>query len=359
MNSSISVSAPGRICLFGEHQDYLGLPVIACAISLRMRVSGSRRDDDLVIIDLPDLGGREGFRIGDGEIPYESDRDYFRSSYNVLLREGFTFSCGLYCRLTGNIPINAGTSSSSALVVAWIDLLARMSDQAAALERPRLASLAYAAEVVEFSESGGMMDQYTISVGGAVSLRSQPEMSVRKVEGGFGTFVLGNSGEAKDTQGILSRIRGGVEEIVVTIRAAYPDFCLHDVRMDELSEYNRLLDGRQRQLLQGTVRNRDLTREALDLLVSRPLDHERLGRMLTEHHAILRDVLDISTPKIDSMLEAALGAGAMGGKINGSGGGGCMFAYAPKDPENVLEAVAGFGDAWIVIVDDGARMDEA
>ncbi len=359
MNSSISVSAPGRICLFGEHQDYLGLPVIACAISLRMRVSGSRRGDDLVIIDLPDLGDREEFEIGDGEIPYESDRDYFRSSYNVLLREGFTFSCGLDCRLTGNIPVNAGTSSSSALVVAWIDLLARTSDQAAALDRERLASLAYAAEVVEFGESGGMMDQYTISLGGAVTLRSHPEMSVRKIDGGFGTFVLGNSGEPKDTQEILSRVRGGVEEIVGRIRAAHQDFSLHDVRMDELSEYDRLLNGRRRRLLQGTVRNRDITGEALELLASGPLDHERLGRMLTEHHTILRDVQGVSTPKIESMLEAALGAGALGGKINGSGGGGCMFAYAPEDPENVLEAVGRFGDAWIVTVDDGARMDEA
>ncbi len=30
----IRVTAPGRICLFGEHQDFLGLPVIACAIEL-------------------------------------------------------------------------------------------------------------------------------------------------------------------------------------------------------------------------------------------------------------------------------------------------------------------------------------
>ena len=39
------------------------------------------------------------------------------------------------------------------------------------------------------------------------------------------------------------------------------------------------------------------------------------------------------------MLDAAMDAGAYGGKINGSGGGGCMFAYAPKDPEVVAEAI--------------------
>ncbi len=357
MSSSISVSAPGRICLFGEHQDYLGLPVIACAISLRLRISGSRRRDRVVVIDLPDISSEESFEIDAGELLYESERDYFRSAYNLLLREGFTFSSGLDCVLTGEIPVKAGTSSSSALVVAWIDFLARMSDQAAELERERLAELAYTAEVGEFGEAGGMMDQYTISIGGAVNLASHPKMSVVPIDSEFGTFVLGDSGQPKDTQGMLTRIRGGVENIVRMIRGNYPEFSLHEVRIDELSEYNRLLDGPQRGLLMGTVRNRDITGEALELLSSKPLDHVRLGQMLTEHHAILRDVLGISTPKIDSMLEAALGAGATGGKINGSGGGGCMFAYAPDNPEEVLEAVRQFGDAWIVTVDDGARRD--
>ena len=357
MSSSISVSAPGRICLFGEHQDYLGLPVIACAISMRLRISGSRRGDDLVRIDLPDIDSEESFEIGGGELEYKAERDYFRSGYNVLLREGFTFSSGFDCVVSGEIPINAGTSSSSALVVAWLDFLARMSDQATALEPERIAALAYAAEVGEFGEHGGMMDQYTISLGRAITLSSWPEVSAGRIDGDFGAFVLGDSGQPKDTQGILARVRGGVEGIVEKIHVVYPEFSLHEIQFDELREYSHLLDGPQRGLLTGTVRNRDIMGEALELLSSKPLDHERLGQMLTEHHAILRDVLGISTPKIDSMLAAALGAGATGGKINGSGGGGCMFAYAPDNPEDVLEAVKRFGNAWIVTADDGARRD--
>lgn len=357
MSTSITVSAPGRICLFGEHQDYLGLPVIASAISLRLRISGSRREDNLVRIGLPDISGEESFKIGAEELSYKSERDYFRSGYNILLREGLTFSSGVDCVLIGNIPINAGTSSSSALVVAWIDFLARMSDQAVSLERERLAELAYMAEVGEFGEVGGMMDQYTISLGNTITLSSWPEMSVDWIDSDFGTFILGDSGEPKDTQGILGRIRGGVETIVTKIREHYPEFSLNEVRSDELNEYIHLLDGPQRGLLLGTVRNRDITGEALELLSSKPLDHEQLGKMLTEHHAILRDILGISTPKIDSMIGAALFAGAFGAKINGSGGGGCMFAYAPDYSEEVLEAVRQFGDAWIVNVDDGTRLD--
>ena len=35
----MEISTPGRICLFGEHQDYLGLPVLAMAISLRINIA--------------------------------------------------------------------------------------------------------------------------------------------------------------------------------------------------------------------------------------------------------------------------------------------------------------------------------
>jgi galactokinase len=125
-------------------------------------------------------------------------------------------------------------------------------------------------------------------------------------------------------------------------------------------------------LLKGTLSNRDILRQALGLIRASeqtgiPLDHARLGQLLTEHHANLRDAQRISTPKIDRMLDAALAVGALGGKINGSGGGGCMFAYAPGDAtpggadsdplataRRVAEAIEREGGrAYIVSVDEG------
>ncbi len=71
---------------------------------------------------------------------------------------------------------------------------------------------------------------------------------------------------------------------------------------------------------------------------------------------MLKDVLKISTPKIDRMIDATLDAGAYGAKINGSGGGGCMFAYAPENTDKVLEAVKNISpDSHIVKVDEGTR----
>jgi galactokinase len=56
------------------------------------------------------------------------------------------------------------------------------------------------------------------------------------------------------------------------------------------------------------------------------------------------------------MMDAAMNAGALGAKINGSGGGGCMFAYAPNNAEKVVEAINRVnGHAQIIHTDEGSK----
>jgi galactokinase len=56
------------------------------------------------------------------------------------------------------------------------------------------------------------------------------------------------------------------------------------------------------------------------------------------------------------MLDAAMSAGALGGKINGSGGGGCMFVYAPNNPQKVAEAIEKVGGkSYLIRIDDGTK----
>ena len=50
MAKPFTVSTPSRLCLFGEHQDYLGLEVVAAAIDLRFIATASSRDDSLIKI---------------------------------------------------------------------------------------------------------------------------------------------------------------------------------------------------------------------------------------------------------------------------------------------------------------------
>jgi galactokinase len=108
----------------------------------------------------------------------------------------------------------------------------------------------------------------------------------------------------------------------------------------------------------GNLLNRDILLTARAMFESGSIDHRELGRLLDEHHAVLRDDLEISTPKIERMLAAAKREGAYGGKINGSGGGGAMFVYAPESAEAVAKALEDEGGkSYIIHMGEGARIE--
>jgi galactokinase len=353
--NELKVSTPGRVCLFGEHQDYLHLPIVACAISLRISIEGTCRNDMLINVQLPNISDEELFYL-DKPITYSKERDYFRSSVKVLLKNGFTFSSGFDCVVDGQIPINAGTSSSSALIVTWINFLVRMSDQSEILSDEKLARLAYEAEVLEFAEPGGMMDQYSTSIGGIIAIDFFPEVVVTRLNTNLKTFVLGNSHQPKDTKYILSHVKEQILTVDKILKEVYPDFALQSVKADDLPNYVKYLNNSQYQILEGTIKNRDITVIARKELANKSPDHKLIGQLLSEHHTVLRDILGISTPKIEKMIDVAIKAGAYGAKINGSGGGGCMFAYAPEKSEKVKAAIENAGgEAFIILPDSGSR----
>ena len=356
----VSISTPGRVCLFGEHQDYLGLPVIAAAISKRISLIAKPRSDQHVRIQLPDVGRTESFDLS-GSLPYVAQRDYFRSAVNVLRREeGARFSTGFDVTVRGTIPINAGTSSSSALIISWVNLLLQLADEPLTRSREAIADIAYRAEVLEFGEPGGMMDHYATAVGDVIYLESQPAIRVRHLRPTLGAFVLGDSREPKDTLGILKHVKFGMLDALKKIRAHHPAFDLHTAPLESATDYQHLLNADELSLLQSNLSDRDILREALNVLNAPVIDDMYFGALLNKHQNNLRDAKRISTPKIDRMLTAAMQAGALGGKINGSGGGGCMFAYAPQNAEAVAEAIEGQGGrAYIITVDGGTQVDSA
>ena len=107
------------------------------------------------------------------------------------------------------------------------------------------------------------------------------------------------------------------------------------------------------------LNNRDLTLKGFDLLLNNEKNDKLIGRLLSKEHRILRDALKVSTPKIEKMLKSAIKAGALGGKINGSGGGGCMFAYAPENYKDVAKAIEDVGGkAHIINIDEGTKKHE-
>lgn len=356
----VTVEAPGRICLFGEHQDFLGLAVIACPISLTIKIVGRPRQDSLFRIQMPDIDDWDEFD-GAEEVAYIRERDYIRAATNVLRRAGLSIETGYDCTITGTIPINAGTSSSSALTVAWVAFLLATQRGDVPHSREAIAKFAHQAEVVEFGEPGGMMDHYTSAIGGLLYIDCREPISYEPLAAKLEGFVLGDTRVPKETKDTLRRSREAANEGFRLLAEMIPDFDVRATPLEEVEKYLDRLPEDAARVVGAQLVDRDLCQRARSLLSVVSLDEEgqrQLGKMLLEHQRQLREGIGVSHPKLDELIEAAMDAGALGGKLNGSGMGGCMFAYAPGRQEEVKAAIdeAG-GRGYIVSCTGGVRVD--
>lgn len=357
--NELSVSAPGRICLLGEHQDYLGLSILAGAINLRLTISGRPRRDKLMRIKLPDIGKTEEFILNE-EIPYVKPRDYFRSTVNVLRRKGYVISRGWDCLVRGKIPINSGSASSSALVIAWVKFLLEAAGYHEISHPADIAELAFLAEVSEFNEPGGKMDHFTSAFGGIMFISFSEDFYYQQMKNPLSEFVIADSCQRKDTTGMLAYIKSNVLKGVSQLQQHIPGFNLSSFLSHEIEKKIDLLDADLKRFLLGTLKTRDLTIQGKKLLEAEPFSDEKFGELLSAQHQILRDYLKISTPKIETMLEEALKAGALGGKINGSGGGGCIFVYCPGKSEEVADSLKKQGAQPLIIkIDEGLKIENS
>ncbi|MFW6157831.1 MAG: galactokinase family protein [Planctomycetota bacterium] len=346
----IRVSVPGRICIHGEHQDFLGLSVIAMAIDLHFTMKAWPRDDHRFVIHMPDLGETDEF-VPSEELGYRSGRDYLPAGVNVLKRRGTAFDRGYDFVFTSTIPINAGVSSSSAMCVGWIKMLLALAGDPAADDPTEVARLAHQTEVLEFDEPGGTMDHYTTSIGGLlyIDCLNPIDVEVHPLETEVRGFVLGDTQENKDTKGTLRASRQALEAGIAELETRIPDFSLKTTPTEMILAELPDLPAEMAEKLRANVINRDLCQEARWMLESGDIDDARFGEMLDEHHAQLRDRLGISTPKLEELIAACRGAGALGGKLNGSGGGGTMIAYAPDCAEEAAAAVDQHGGRGYVV----------
>lgn len=92
---------------------------------------------------------------------------------------------------------------------------------------------------------------------------------------------------------------------------------------------------------------------AEDLALGRAAD---MGARMTRAHRILAD-LGVSTPQLDELVQTACNHGALGAKLTGGGGGGCVIALADTEAaaEQVSAALRAAGACGTWIMDLGAR----
>jgi galactokinase len=355
MEKMISI-APGRTCLFGDHQDYLGLPVIACAIDRSITLTATRNDCDIFKINMIDIDKVRNIDINE-TFPVLKARDYFASSLRVLRRHGCIPNVGYDILITGNIPVNSGTSSSSALVVSWINFLVHAFGVDDEVTPEFISKIGHASEVLEHGEPGGMMDHYSIGVGNIVHINTSDPFSCRIIGKRVNGLITGVSGVPKETIGLIGELKKNSLLAIEKIAETFPDFELMKTEIEDLENYLNYLPNKLKPFFEAAIKNHYYTKEALKEFEKPVLDLKKIGKLMNGHHAVLRDLLKITVPKIDVMIDAALSAGAYGAKIVDSGGGGSIVVIAkPGEEDMVIDKIlaAGAKEAYAVFVHPGA-----
>ena len=212
-------------------------------------------------------------------------------------------------------PAGSGLGSSSALVVAMVEAFR------AALNLPlglyEIARLAFEIERIDLALSGGKQDQYAATFGGVNYIEFlandlvivNPLRVSRAILNELETsLVVCFSGVSRRSEAIIEQQRTGMKrKTAATIES------LHQLKADALKLKMALLNGR-----------------IVDMA-------EILNR---SWQAKKKTAVGVTTKEIDALYETALGAGALGGKVSGAGGGGfIMFLVPPEIRLSVIRAL--------------------
>lgn len=322
------VKAPARICLFGDHQDYLELPVIACAIDKYITVEGKPNYSNFLNFFLLDLKKEFSVDLND-ELNNIKKGDHIRYVIKTLKKNSYNINKGYDIKIYSEIFINAGISSSSALTVALLKFFCETFSNRK-ISNVDLAELAYQSEVIEQGGSGGRMDQYSISLGKTIFLQTGENYSFDRLKSPFNNFIVANSSVKKQTDFLLKNLKAKTLNSINKLRGFNPLFDISKVKISELDYYSEILEKSSFTYFEAAVLNHHITLHAHKELKKSKPDLLKLGKLMNEHHDILKNKLSITVPKIDFMIETARKHGAYGTKIIGSGGGGSILILSEK-----------------------------
>lgn len=312
---------PGRVNLIGEHLDYNGGPVLPMAIDRGVVVKARRRDD--MAVHLWSDAGKAEFAttVAPGDVS-----GWAALSAGVvwaLGQAGHTVP-GADLVIESTLPVGAGLASSAA--VACGVALALNDFGAFELDRAAIAAIARRSENDYLGVPSGVMDQLAVLHDAA---------SLIDTRTGEATAVAINWGDAGLSlvvinTGVQHAIGGGeyTDRHDECRRAAEALGLEHlaDVALDDLYRLDDpVLQSRARHVLTETAR----VRGAVRALAAG--GWTQFGTMLTASHASLRDDFDVSCTELDTTVEAALEAGALGARLTGFGFGGSVIALVPTD----------------------------
>jgi mevalonate kinase len=285
--------AHGKVILLGEHSVVYGHPALAGALADGVVVTATAGTGRLVI-------PQWGVVIAPQPPP---DSTLARAYVELRARAG---EPPLDLELTYKLPTGAGLGSSAAMAVAI--------GRALGLDGAALAEAAMASETVIHGRPSGL--DHTVSLCGGFGIFTRAA-GLRPVAAGPLTLVIGHTGKTRDTKGRVARVAELVAERSDEVRA----------RFDAIAT---LVERGAAAVTRGS--------------------YGELGAAMNENQRHL-EALEVSCPEIERLCAIARDAGAVGAKLTGGGGGGCVIAVAPAREQAIVDAWRQHGfDAFVAEV---------
>lgn len=329
--ATITIKAPGRVNLIGEHTDYNDGFVLPCAIDYETVIACAQRNDRTIHVIAADYDNDEDSFSLDEPIVHTDAHpwaNYVRGVIKHLMLRNKDFS-GADMVISGNVPQGAGLSSSASLEVAVGQALKSLYDLP--LDGVALALNGQEAENQFVGCNCGIMDQLISALGKEnhsllIDCRSLDTRAVSMPENA--AVVIINSNVKRGL--VDSEYNARREQCEVAARF-FGVKALRDVDPALFFSIQDELDPVVARRARHVITENDRTLAAADALASGDL--KRMGELMAESHASMRDDFEITVPQIDKLVEIVKEViGDKGGvRMTGGGFGGCIVALVPED----------------------------
>ncbi|WP_317451086.1 galactokinase [Microbacterium thalassium] len=333
-------SAPGRANLIGEHTDYNDGFVLPFAIQHRTHVALGARgdgrirvastfDEDVVELPLAELG-----RV----FPERRDEVVEWARYPLGVAWALLAAAGRDAHgvpgadlaFASDVPVGAGLSSSAAIEGATAVALAEL--WGLDLDRVALAKAGRRAENEAVGAPTGIMDQMASMLGrpDAATFLDCRSLEATVIDLGFapaGLEIL-----VIDTGVKHSHATGGYGERREACERGADLMgvpALRDLSVSDLERAHEVMDDVTFRRVRHVVTENQRVLDTVEAL--RTQGPAAIGGLLVASHASMRDDFEISVPELDTAVEAALGAGAVGARMTGGGFGGAAIALVAHD----------------------------
>lgn len=325
-----TIQAPGRVNLIGEHTDYNDGFVLPCAIDYQTVISCAARNDRLIRVIAADYDNQtDEFSLDAPIVTHDSQQwaNYVRGVVKHLLKRDSSFG-GADLVISGNVPQGAGLSSSASLEVAVGTVFQQLYHLP--LDGAQIALNGQEAENQFVGCNCGIMDQLISALGKKdhallIDCRTLGTKAVSMPEGV--AIVIINSNFKRTLVGSEYNTR---RQQCETGARFFQQPALRDVSLEAFNAVANELDPLVAKRVRHVLTENARTVEAASALEKGDL--VRMGQLMADSHASMRDDFEITVPQIDTLVDIVKAAiGEKGGvRMTGGGFGGCVVALIPE-----------------------------